>query len=938
MSPPSAGPCEVVFEVDHPAPGSGVFLADETGRPLGGIEFLTDPRTGWTAFEYGLPGQPPNRSNLNADWYLTPYAAPRQWLRLVAYSNSLTCWTSGDGVHWGRTFSSVWYGGGWRQAGIFVQASRNEPADPTRRIRLRSLQVRQLDGLTGVVPAALRGQAAARRAKQTGKPVWSELWSWRRWVGQSMPAGADEAAWRCACSLDALTGDGNCHHDVVVAALQQLLDDGPDRAASFQARIHLLQDAALLLDGYNPEEHRRYLEAWQRVGRAVLPEVNSAGFDLLRRSFATASVPNPERRFDLVAPPLARDWLLVLLGQQQWRELYQWCSRLIFWHQTIRWRQPWPQGEEPLRRLVEWTLSELGGVRAGPNGHKSIAVEDGWQHGLTVSVNRDAFSAVSDLEAAAGDRLYSDAAQVLAGNAVAPGAGLVPDAADVQLFTSYQTAVKLLFERCPPLQREVAARFKAADELRVREAIAQADQAAMERFVVQYYGTPAAAAAHRWLGDRLLSGGEFSQALGHYRDALSTASPGQRPAIDARIRLAAAMLGLDAGQPIGAPVVLGESEVAPQVFEQWVREMRERYRKAGAAASAPAAVGPFAAPGPFEPKSRLKIEIDTGADPQQVPGQIKNLDWPARQLALVPAGNVLLAANRFQVAAIDPAAGKTLWTYGLGSNQAQAHLWPLLPMRPAVAGDRVYARLLPKSGHPLVVCLDLASGKKRWECEGPSNLVSDPLPLGERLFALAAEAPPGQLTWQLMWIELDRESGDVLRRKPLVELRSDVAPPWTCQAAVVGQRVVAAVGGVLLAVDSDQNLSWLRPAPACRRASIWRCRRSIFNRRWPPAHGYMWPRRACPASSASTPRRGGSAGAADWPACGESWTSPAISCWSKPPRACWPLTPRAGPSPGSGPSPRCSTVSSAPARGFYSAPARSCLPANRPRWTCCGST
>ncbi|MGA2618798.1 MAG: PQQ-binding-like beta-propeller repeat protein, partial [Thermoguttaceae bacterium] len=806
VSPPPAGPCEVVFELDNPTPGSGVFLADEKGQPLSGIEFMTDSRTGWTAFEYGMPGQASNRSNLNADWYLTLYAAPRQWLRLVACSNSLACWISGDGVHWGRTFGPVWFPGGWRQAGIFLQPSQSEPSLPTRHIRLRSISVRQLDGLTDLAPPALLRQAASRRAKQTAKSPWSDVATWRKWVGQNLPAGADEAAWRCACSLDALVGDATTNHEVVVAALEQLLDDGPDRAASFQARIHLLQDAALLLDGSNPEEHRRYLETWQRLGRSVLLEVNSAGFDLLRKSFAAASLPNPERRFDLVSPPLARDWLLVLLGQQQWRELYQCCSRLMFWHQTIRWRQPWPQEEEPLRRLVEWLLGELGGVRAGPNGHKSIAVEDGWQHGLTVSVNRDAFAAVSDLEAAAGDRLYPDAAQVLAGNGVAPGAGLVPDAADVQLFTSYHTAVKLLIEHHPQLQREVAARFKAADELRVREAIARADQAAMEAFVVQYYGTPAAAAAHRWLGDRLLSGGEFSQALLHYRKALPTASPGQRPALEARIRLASAMLGRDAGQPIRSPVVLGETEVAPQLFEQWVREMRERYRNAGATALAPAGVGPLAAPGAFEPKPCLKLDADAGAEPQQVPWQIKGLDWLARQLALVPAGNVLLVANRFQVAAIDPAAGKILWTYGLGSNQAQTHVWPLLPMRPAVAGDRVYARLMPKSGHPLVVCLDLASGKKRWECEGPIDLVSDPLPLGERLFALAAEAPPGQLSWQLLWIELDRDSGDVLRRKPLVELRGDGAPPWTCQAAVVDDSVVASVGGILLAVDSEQNL------------------------------------------------------------------------------------------------------------------------------------
>lgn len=212
----------------------------------------------------------------------------------------------------------------------------------------------------------------------------------------------------------------------------------------------------------------------------------------------------------------------------------------------------------------------------------------------------------------------------------------------------------------------------------------------------------------------------------------------------------------------------------------------------------------------LEPKRRLPFDGDAGVNPLAVQWPANSLDWPARQLALVPLGDVLLASNRFQVTALDLVQGKRRWTYSLGGEQGQTHQWSLLAMRPAVSGGRAYARMLPKSGQPQIVGLDLADGKLIFQTNWPGDLVSDPLVIGDQLFALGIEGPASPAATPLVWVELDRQSGAILARKPLLELRCEPAVQQTCQATVVGTRVLAAVGGVLFSVDPEGQIAWLR--------------------------------------------------------------------------------------------------------------------------------
>ena len=808
---PPVGLGEAIVEVENASPGTGVFLADDEEHSLGGVQFAPDSGTLWTSFEYSRPEMRGSGIYQNPEHSPATFAAQRQWFRMIVAAGQFRFWTSGDGIHWGQVGTPQATTGSWRRIGLFAQCIERQrlPGDrQSRRIQLRTLQIRQLDGVTGLASPALAEQAAKLVAEVRSDHRDPDWWKWSSRVKETRPSGADAVAWRYACDVQVLAGCSN--RDLVRVLLEELIADGVKLAGSLEARLRLLQDAAIVWDAGSHDDALQYAKHWDRLGRSLLVDGSSTDFDLVRKSFMAASLYTREKHLDPVSMELARDRIFVLLGQQQWRELHAWCNQLMFLHQGPNGRSQWQGEHEPLLRLLEWVGTELGGVRTGANGQKSVGAEAGWRQAASLPVNREAYNVVSDLQSAAEEGLYPDVAHLLASVAIPAAGGVIPDSADFQLFTSFSTAVKLLAFRHPQIQKAINDRFKAADQLRVRQTIAEGDAASIEALTVQYYGTPAAAAAHFWLGDRFLSSGALVLALSHYRQSLGSVSAEQRDTVAARVRLASAMMGQNVGEPAHGPVAFGDTQVSPGLLEQWVREAIQRHNGGHEAAKT---AGPSLSPTGFEAQIRTKFEGDAGRDANQAPWPAKGMDWPARQMAVLPVGDLLLVTNRFQVAALDLGAGKWRWTYGLGGNQGPTHGWSLLPMRPVVAGNQVYARMLTQSGHPEIVCLDLATGNKRWQRECPGEMVSDPLAVHGRLFALAVEAPQSQLAAQLLWVQFNPETGDVVSRKTLFELQGEWAANQRCQAVVVGDSVVACLAGMRFCIDSEEQLSWLRSSP-----------------------------------------------------------------------------------------------------------------------------
>ncbi len=128
------------------------------------------------------------------------------------------------------------------------------------------------------------------------------------------------------------------------------------------------------------------------------------------------------------------------------------------------------------------------------------------------------------------------------------------------------------------LREAMLQRFGPADQLKIEQALAKGDPAAIEALPVQYCGMPAAVLPCQWLGDRALAAADFAQAMAWYDDGLRWASSVQQPDLAARKRLVSAMLGTAQGQPPIQPVSLGGVKVPPEQFEGWVREQLSRRR------------------------------------------------------------------------------------------------------------------------------------------------------------------------------------------------------------------------------------------------------------------------------------------------------------------------------------------------------------------------
>ena len=131
----------------------GIALLNAKGEPLDGIEFGREDKT-TLAFGFGNPREQPWLGNFDFANRPVPLAGPRQWLRLVVAGGSSKCWISGDGVHWGSALDGRDRHGSWqsdRAVRPGTSSDRKTPDNAARHIRLRSLQVRELSGLTTAV-------------------------------------------------------------------------------------------------------------------------------------------------------------------------------------------------------------------------------------------------------------------------------------------------------------------------------------------------------------------------------------------------------------------------------------------------------------------------------------------------------------------------------------------------------------------------------------------------------------------------------------------------------------------------------------------------------------------------------------------------------------------------------------------------------------------
>ncbi|MEK6239810.1 MAG: hypothetical protein N2C14_34240, partial [Planctomycetales bacterium] len=353
-------------------------------------------------------------------------------------------------------------------------------------------------------------------------------------------------------------------------------------------------------------------------------------------------------------------------------------------------------------------------------------------HPLIMEMSKEGYNLWAELKTALQADAREDVCNIVRTAPSVAEIGLVPDFRDPNLYVPLRTAILLAMRDRAELSRTMRETFGELAALRLNRALAESDFQEIEAVANQFCGTEAASDAHRALGDRELSSGRLPAAMGRYREAARQALPWQRKVIEARRRLAAALMGREHGQPATDRVELGDASMSSREFERMIAELLAKH------ASRPAPAGGMSAsetplappPGPRRPREVTEFPIGdrgwnaTGRDVFDVLRD--GLDWSGRSMSVAFHGDVMILGNRRNVGAVSLASGKELWRQEFSFIQGYAPTWYWQSFRPLITKGNVYSRYLTKYG-PALACLQLETGGLSWSRQPGDHIASDPL-------------------------------------------------------------------------------------------------------------------------------------------------------------------------------------------------------------------
>ena len=740
---------ELVFLVEEADPGTGLCFADGHGKPFLRLAFLREVTGNRLSMSFWDAGNNAIEHWADIQNTLSPCAGKPQWIKILPGSR---CWrlaVSGDGLHW--SYFPTPLSGPRPQcvyAGLYVA-----PGEPKRRIRLRTLQVHLLEGLHAAVPP----ESQSRFSRY--------------------PPGADES-------------------HKLLAALGEFIV----RPADVDLRLKALEEAALVLEGREGQMAEDIASLYARLGRSLLAEKFDRPLSAVSASLMRA--PISQHEYEAVGlPELLMGEVIPLMYRNDRQQLARLCSRIRLWQGHRRRSGSLPDEEQMLAHISDWAASTIR-WEGLPSGYMPRGAAGELRPLAMPQMSREGYTVVADLQAALQGQALKDACQIILAQTDPFAFGLTPDSYDHRLLVAFPTAIRLLFQRNPALQRTMSESFAPVGRMRLQEAMRKGDSNAVQAVAAAFHGTEVAVEAYQWLGDRAMAAGQFTQAIGAYRQALFGATAPQWHAITARARLAGAMIGRDLGKAVSQPVKFGTAEFTPAQFEAMIAELR-RHRQAGVAAShvATQTVPP---PKNYRLAPLGKLE---GRDVAAPSGNTGNTDWAARQVCVTLAGPHIFVGDRSELCCFALADGKLLWRQKLQADKSQ-QLWPHVPLRPAATKDAVYLRRLTRDG-PELVALNLADGKLLWTLNSAGAVVCDPLLWGHELFVLTTR-PVYPQKLLLSFCRVDVLTGEIVAQRSLCEFRDQWRGMLPLQVTLANDRLVVVGAGCVMSVDLTGQCLWLR--------------------------------------------------------------------------------------------------------------------------------
>lgn len=809
---PKDGLYDLIWELESADDQTGIFLGNAEGIPRVAVGFYEVKPGENLLVGVGRPTEANPRYRNDTRFGVLPAIGFPARLRMVCGAGVVKVYASADGRSWGRiiepfratdanpvTFGIYCNRGkGKRQIKLSrVRASNYFQADPdlvakAPVVRDQSDYTNWLLDVLSHDRNALHKSAAALLTKGTRYDVAKTL----------------------------LAGLSSAPNDL---PLEDVRDERrPAAESDISYDLETLAWASDLMEGSAIDEWQTRLTEWAAAYRSPDPAARFDRFTFVRRRWMESSL-SSSGKLPPVPPQMIRDEVVGLLRAGKWNELDQLCRVLHFFGgkpEISDRRQP---PRESIMTLVDWAAAQAERRRSVPEGMIPIppqtVFKTEWRHPLIEQFGKEGYNVLAELETALQEKAYSDACRIITGVTAAQAVGLLPNAADSDLLVSLPGAVALAMRDHAELRNVMQREYGALAQLRLRQATADGDVDAVQALTTQFYGTIAAAQAQMWLGDRELAQGDAARAEGCYFAMRTELPPADRAAIDARIRMAAAMQGRSFGGAPSSAVVLGEWTLSPADFERTIEELRKQAPQATSRSSSAVVDAGSQATSPIPPPSRFtlkpfaRVDGEFGKNPEQLPQQ--NVDYIGRQISSIHleekgGPGKIIVSNRFQVAAYSLADGKLAWRTGLGAEQGRAYQWPLVSMPPVIDDNRVFVRRLTARG-PEMAILDVRDGKVLHRTPNTMTIASDPLVLNDRVLVVTLSAPQQDvLEAKLTTFDL---RGKELPGRNLVQLRDYWRGELNCKLFPAGDMLLVKIGGCVIGCNAAGELRWLRRLP-----------------------------------------------------------------------------------------------------------------------------
>ena len=406
-----------------------------------------------------------------------------------------------------------------------------------------------------------------------------------------------------------------------------------------------------------------------------------------------------------------------------------------------------------------------------------------WPHPLRISSDRSTMNMLGEMHAALEHDEVDLACKVLTRHELSDQ--FVSSTDDNQLYKPARIMIKELIDAHPAMQQNLIDRFTPVGMIRVGRAEQAGDAQALDRLAHQFHGTAASRKALSLLGDRDLSMGNFPSAIERFSSLIPFTEEGtERDALLAKQCLAEVLNGIPASPPPSGSVELPGGNFTAEQFALLLDEMQQP-------AQAADAIDVVSAPSTSLPMGNTVLTNTV-------------LELPFlfnESLALAHQGKHLALQQKDHLVLVDIDNGTVQWEQLPDKNNRYPSAFA-----PQFDGEHLVTTLRTKESDTLTAFnLD---GTVAWQHRLPGRAASNPVQHNDRLYLISRSADEhlyvNRLHPMTGAIELRRS----LLRHPRMEKTADVIHP-----AFVGEHLVIAARGLLLACNPGGEVQWIRRIP-----------------------------------------------------------------------------------------------------------------------------